>query len=220
MTCHSFLLRLSSCCCFLRSFIIQNIWPFLVRLQFSLSFFHVYSHTFKLNFSAQHILSFIFTTLCFRLFSLSGISLEFYYGQAFLQNFTGNIKTQTNFFAFPEFFGLSSFALEGIGTIFVLRDTAPSPEQFPKMVKAVMVFATLFMAAFGAVCAGALEQNTPDMIFYAFVPQDFYIYTLGVIYGIVLFVCLPIFIFPISSSIESIGPVRRFVQPNVKTNKY
>lgn len=118
---------------------------------------------------------------------------------------------------FPEFFGLSSFALEGIGTIFVLRDSAPNPRKFRKMVRAVMVFTTLFMALFGAVCAGALGMKTPTMIFYAFLPSDTYIYTLGVVFGLMLFAGLPIFIFPISSSLESIGPIRRFVHPNVST---
>jgi len=73
-----------------------------------------------------------------------------------------------NWSAFPEFFGMACFSLEGIGLIFPIRGSLKKPKIFTKLFIAVASFMVMVYIIFGTLANLALGMNTKQIIFHNF----------------------------------------------------
>lgn len=114
-----------------------------------------------------------------------------------------NWKTvDTDVRMFPRFFGISTFAMEGITVVLPLEQSARNKHQFSNLMTISMLFCGLLFGSFGALGYATYGSNTEESILKNLPDGSPYVTVLKCIIALNLMATLPVQMFPISEILD------------------
>jgi len=152
---------------------------------------------------------FYIPSLAANFFILVGLLSQTYYNTQVIQanpelksTFGPHLK-EFNWTQLPLFFGIATFAFEGVGVIFSIRSAMEKPQDFPRILKFEMILLTFIYLLFPTLSYIAFGDKVPDIIFFTLPTDDPFYLLIQVLYAISALFSYPVQLFPALRIIEN-----------------
>lgn len=145
---------------------------------------------------------FYIPSLAANFFILIGLLSQTYYNTQVIQDnpelksTVGSHLKEFNWTQLPLFFGIATYAFEGVGVIFSIRSAMEKPQDFPRILKHEMILLTFIYLLFPTLCYIAFGSKVPDIIFFTLPTDDPFYLLIQVLYAISALFSYPVQLFP------------------------
>jgi len=152
---------------------------------------------------------FYIPSLAANFFIIIGLTAQMYYNSTVLQENPGLKSTfgthlkEFNFTELPLFFGLATYAFEGVGVLFSIKNTMEKPQDFKPILKTQMVVLTIIYIVFPTVCLVAIGDRLQDIVFFSLPTDDPLYLLIQIMYAMSALFTYPIQLFPALRIIEN-----------------
>ncbi len=145
---------------------------------------------------------FYIPSLAANFFILAGLASQMFYNAQVLQerpelkSTLGTHLKEFNWIDLPLFFGIATYAFEGVGIIFSIRSSMEKPQDFKFLLKNQMVILTIIYVIFPTFCYIALADRLTDIIFFTLPTDDPFYLLIQILYAISALLSFPVQFFP------------------------
>jgi len=152
---------------------------------------------------------FYIPSLAANFFILVGLLSQTYYNTQVIQanpelkSTLGTHLKEFHWTQLPLFFGIATFAFEGVGVIFSIRSAMEKPQDFPRILKNEMILLTFIYLVFPTLSYVAFGDKVPDIIFFTLPTDDPFYLLIQVLYAISALFSYPVQLFPALRIIEN-----------------
>ena len=152
---------------------------------------------------------FYIPSLAANFFILVGLTSQMYYNVQLIQQnpefkSTGaNHLKEFNLTELPLFFGLATYAFEGVGVIFSIKNSMEKPQDFQVLLKIQMVILTIIYLVFPSICYVAIGDRLQDIVFFSLPTDDPFYLLVQILYAVSALLSFPIQLFPALRIIEN-----------------
>jgi len=145
---------------------------------------------------------FYIPSLAANFFILAGLASQMFYNVQVIQenpelkSTLGSHLKEFNFKDLPLFFGIATYAFEGVGIIFSIRSSMEKPQDFPFLLKNQMAILSIIYVIFPTLCYVALDDRLTDIIFFTLPTDDPFYLLIQILYAISALLSFPVQFFP------------------------
>jgi len=106
------------------------------------------------------------------------------------------------------FFGVATYAFEGVGIIFSIRGSMEKPQDFPFILRNQMVVLTVIYLVFPTICLIAIGDRLEDIIFFSLPADNSFFLLVQILYAMSSLLSYPVQLFPALRIIENSNAMR------------
>jgi len=145
---------------------------------------------------------FYIPSLAANFFILAGLASQMFYNAQVLQerpelkSTLGTHLKEFNWTNLPLFFGIATYAFEGVGIIFSIRSSMEKPQDFKFLLKNQMLILSAIYVIFPTFCYVALADRLTDIIFFTLPTDDPFYLLIQILYAMSALFTFPVQFFP------------------------